>query len=111
MLQGAACSVTATTGQPAKVTVLASTTNTSSHTCLIEVTFPVFANSALVATTTVYAVLMQTLVLRAQEYDYTSAHGTLASVAASTAAPATLQQISCNASDFEQVKAPPWMYC
>lgn len=106
LLQGAAyCTVTKSTGQPATVAAIAGISKTASHTCLIEVTFPVFDNSALVATTTVNAVLMDTLVLRAGDYDYTSASqiGTLATVAASTATPATLQQISCNSSDFEQV--------
>ena len=61
-------------------------------------------SAPLVEGTSVQVVRLQTLVLRPQSYDYTRAEGTLAAVVASTATPPVLQQISCNASDFEQVR-------
>lgn len=97
------CTVSTTSGQASTVSVIAGVSNTATHVCRIEVTLPVFDNSALVAYATVDAVLLESLVLRAQDYDYTSVQGTLAAVAASTTTPATLQQISCNSSDYEQV--------
>ena len=51
----------------------------------------------------VNVVVMQSLVLRSQNYDYTSAQGSLASVAAAVPQYQILQQIKCNTSDYEQV--------
>ncbi len=92
------CTFTQTTGQPTIVSVAAGTSNSASHVCRIQVTFPVFGNSALTLDTTVNAVLLESVVLSAQTYDSTSAPST-----ATSTEPGPLQPISCNTTDYEQV--------
>ena len=92
------CTFTQTAGQPTTVTVAAGTSNSASHVCGIQVTFPVFGNAALTLDTTVNAVLMKSVVLSAQTYDSTSAPSTTTSTE-----PGPLQPISCNTTDYEQV--------
>ncbi|DBB14474.1 TPA: hypothetical protein ACH3X3_004761 [Trebouxia sp. C0006] len=91
------CNFTKTTGQPTTVTVAAGTANSSSHVCRIQVTFPVFGNSALTLDTIVNALLLESVVLSAQTYDSTSAPSTTTSTE-----PGPLQPISCNTTDYEQ---------
>jgi len=92
------CNLTQTAGQPTTVTVAAGTSNSASHVCRIQVTFPVFGNSALTLDTTVNAVLLKSVVLSAQTYDSTSAPASTTSTE-----PGPLQPISCNITDYEQV--------
>ena len=103
VLQGAdVCEVTNTAGQPA--TVAAKAASATANSCLIRVSFEnAFANSGLVATTTVNVVFMQTLVLRPQNYDFTRAQGALAEVADDPPTYNALQPIACSMSDYEQV--------
>ncbi len=92
------CTLTQTAGQPTTVTVAAGTSNSASHVCGIQVTFPVFGNTALTLDTTVNAVLMKSVVLSAQTYDTTSAPAITTSTE-----PGPLQPINCNTTDYEQV--------
>ena len=92
------CTFTQTAGQPTTVTVAAGTSNSASHVCGIQVTFPVFGNAALTLDTTVNAVLMKSVVLSAQTYDSTSAPASTTSTE-----PGPLQPINCNTTDYEQV--------
>lgn len=105
VLQGAdVCEVTSTAGQPTTVAAKAAAAAATADSCLIRVSFEkAFANSGLVATTTVNVVFMQTLVLRPQNYDFTSAQGALAEVADDPPAYTALQPIACSLSDYEQV--------
>ena len=105
VLQGAdVCEVTSTAGQPTTVAAKATAAAATADSCLIRVSFEkAFANSGLVATTTVNVVFMQTLVLRPQNYDFTSAQGTLGEVADDPPAYTALQPIACSLSDYEQV--------
>ncbi|KAL0035306.1 hypothetical protein WJX77_000193 [Trebouxia sp. C0004] len=91
------CTFTQTAGQPTTVTVAAGTSNSASHVCRIQVTFPVFGNMALTLDTTVNAVLMKSVVLSAQTYDSISAPATTTSTE-----PGPLQPINCNTTDYEQ---------
>lgn len=59
------------------------------------------------ATTTVNVLVMQTLVLRPQNYDFTRAQGALATVASDAPQYTALQPIACTTSDYEQVTLPP----
>ena len=105
VLQGAdVCEVTSTAGQPATVAATAAAAAATAQSCLIRVSFEeAFANSGLVATTTVNVVFMRTLVLRPQNYDFTRAQGLLAEVADDPPAYTTLQPIACSPSDYQQV--------
>lgn len=98
---GAYCQLpTRAAGQPATVTAK-SATYTALQSCQIQVAFPSFHVPAVFVPVNV--VVMQSLVLRSQNYDYTSAQGSLASVAAAVPQYQILQQIKCNTSDYEQV--------
>ena len=92
------CKFTQTAGQPTTITVAAGTSKSASHVCRIQVTFPVFGNSALTLDTTVNPVLLESVVLSAQTYDSTSAPSTTTSTE-----PGPLQPIGCNTTDYEQV--------
>ncbi len=92
------CAFTQTAGQPTTVTVAAGTSNSASHVCRIQVTFPVFGNAALTLDTTVNAVLMKSVVLSAQTYDSISTPASTTSTE-----PGPLQPINCNTTDYEQV--------
>ena len=92
-----------TAGQPSTVVVRSTVTASSLPTCTIQVSFvAAFGNSALVKSTTVSVVLMQSLVLQPQSYDYTTAQGYLPNVATNPPAYSTLYPIACNTSDYEQ---------
>ncbi|DBA74581.1 TPA: hypothetical protein ACH3X2_009453 [Trebouxia sp. C0005] len=91
------CTLTQTAGQPTTVTVAAGTSNSASHVCRVQVTFPVFGDAALTLDTTVNAVLMESVVLSAQTYDSISAPATTTSTE-----PGPLQPVSCNTTDYEQ---------
>lgn len=91
------CTLTQTAGQPTTVTVAAGTSNSASHVCRVQVTFPVFGDTALTLDTTVNAVLMESMVLSAQTYDSISAPATTTSTE-----PGPLQPVSCNTTDYEQ---------
>ena len=103
--QGAAyCSVAKAAGQPAVVTAVAANPVVSGSSCQILVNFPAFGQPTLFATTTVYTIQLSSLVLRPQNYDFAQAQGNLTAVAVNTTAPADLQPIQCNTTDYEQVK-------
>lgn len=104
LLQGGAyCQPTTESGQATTIAAKAGADYSDLRSCQIQVTFPVFHVSALTATTTVNIVVMKRLVLRPQNYNYTTAQGSLSAVAVLDPQYNILQQISCNASDFEQV--------
>lgn len=105
MLQGDdVCEVTSTAGQPATVAAKAAAASATANSCLIRVSFETaFANSGLMATTTVNVVFMRTLVLRPQNYDFTRAQGALAEVADDPPTYTALQPIACSLSDYQQV--------
>lgn len=113
VLQGAdVCQVTSTAGQPATVAAKAAAASATAPSCLIRVSFEdAFANSGLVATTTVNVVFMQTLVLRPQNYDFTRAQGTLADVADDLPTYTALQPIACSPTDYEQVNFSCTAHC
>lgn len=100
------CARTSTAGLPTTVAATARPADLSQYTCLIRVSFPGFANPSLVATTTVNVLVLQTLVLRPQNYDFTRAQGTLATVASDPPQYTALQPIACTTSDYEQVTVP-----
>ena len=107
-LQGGAvyCSINSTAGQPTVVLAKSVTNPAATDACDITVTFPnTNWPSTLVQTVTVDVLQISSLVLRPQNYDVTGATGNLATLAAPPAPSTTLQQIKCNSSDYEQVRA------
>ena len=93
-----------TAGQPATVVAKAGIAKNTAHACNIQVSFQAaFGNAALVSSTTVNVVLMNTLVLQPQNYDVTRAQGNLVTVASTAPQYTTLQPIACNTTDYEQV--------